>query len=206
MFVYGNDSSGFDCLVKLAEEQKQPVGSHSYDKASDEIDRNPLAAPDAERLDALRQSMPVHEVIISWPRLTGRAKALADMVFTCIASEASTTITEIAKPRKKTFDSYDAAPVTYFDPSQCARGIIRAGTKRREDAAEHEVLLMNLRSIGAPTTAAAKKRLERNAPLSLDFVYAYGGYRKPVFPVTEQEHHNSFKQLVRAADKAKGSK
>ena len=54
---------------------------------------------------------------------------------------------------------------------------------------------MNLRSIGAPTTAAAKKRL--------DFAYAYGGYRKPVFPVTEQEHHNSVKQLVRAAAKTK---
>ncbi len=160
------------------------------------------AAPDAERLDALRQSMPVHEVIISWPRLTGRAKALADMVFTCIASEASTTINEIAKPRKKTFDSYEAAPVTYFDPSQCVRGNQAPGAPYN---------LRVPRPAYQPIGSTALVRACQHKPqaalnAALDFVYAYGGYRKPVFPVTEQEHHNSFKQLVRAAAKAKGSK
>lgn len=169
MVVHGNNYSGLDRLIEQAEQQKaehlkerlskSQWVAHSYDAASDWLDENPINADDV-RLKALSQmSMPATEVVISWPRLTGRAKALADLVFTYIASEASTTITEIAKPRKKTFDGYEAAPVTYFDPSQCVRGITRAETKRREDAAEHEVLLMNLRSIGAPTTAAAKKQL-----------------------------------------------
>ena len=150
MVVHGNNYSGFDRLIEQAEQQKaehlkerlskSQWVAHSYDAASDWLDENPINADDV-RLKALSQmSMPATEVVISWPRLTGRAKALADLVFTYISRSAEQTYTEIVKPRKRSFPGYAPVPLSYFDASECAKKIVTDEVKRQKDAAESEVL------------------------------------------------------------------
>ena len=75
----------------------------------------------------------ITEVVISWPRLTGRAKALADLVFTYISRSAEQTYTEIVKPRKRAFHGYDSVPLSYFDDSECAKKIVTDDVKRQKD-------------------------------------------------------------------------
>ena len=146
MVIHGNNYSGSDRLIEQAEQQKaehlkehlskSQCEEHSYDAAaSDWLDENPINADDV-RLKALSQmSMPATEVVISWPRLTGRAKALADLVFTHISRSNEQMFTEIVKPRKRAFPGYAPVPLSYFDDSACAKKIETDEVKRQKDAA-----------------------------------------------------------------------
>ena len=162
MVIHGNNYSGSDRLIEQAEQQKaehlkehlskSQCEEHSYDAASDWLDENPINADDV-RLKALSQmSMPATEVVISWPRLTGRAKALADLVFTYISRSNEQMFTEIVKPRKRAFHGYVPVPLSYFDDSACAKKIVTDDVKRQKDAAESEVA-----AVGGQEQSAAKR-------------------------------------------------
>ena len=213
MVVHGNNYSGFDRLIEQAEQQKaehlkerlskSQWVEHSYDAASDWLDENPINADDV-RLKALSQmSMPATEVVISWPRLTGRAKALADLVFTYISRSTEQMFTEIVKPRKRSFPGYAPVPLSYFDASECAKKIVTDEFKRQKDVAESEVLECCINSLPSLVdTCNRKPQTALNSVLAV----AYGAAVKPVFPVTEAEHRSSLKNWVRSAAKTKGQK
>ena len=156
--------------------------------------------------DVLEAAAKLHakpEVVISWPRLTGRAKALADLVFTYISRSTEQMFTEIVMPRKRSFPGYAPVPLPYFDDSECAEKIVTDEVQRQKDAVESEVLECCINSLPSLVdTCTRKPQTALNSVLAV----AYGAALKPAFPVTEAEHSSSLKNLVRSAAKTKGRK